>query len=71
MTEKTAKRTWPTIEFEVPTEHEEMVSWLVMQNGASGCEIIQNKEVKVLIKATFAQGSLSDGDLRQFEASME
>ena len=68
------KRTWTVVKFELSSEHEDMASWLMVHNGASGCEIKPSEtkdEPRVLLEATFDKTQLADGELAQLQAALE
>ena len=71
MNEQTAKRTWAILEFEVGADYEEMASWLMIHNGASGCEVKPQADDKLLIQATFPESKISEADLRRLESALE
>ena len=70
-TDKT-RRTWTIVEFELGADHEDMAAWLMMHNGASGCEIRpSDKELRVVLHATFDKPRLGDAELSNLQAVLE
>src|SRR5271156_6376310 len=65
------KRTWTIVQFELRPDHEEMAAWLMMHNGATGCEIKEAESDHILLQATFPQSSLKDEELRKQESQLE
>lgn len=66
-------KAWPTIEFDVDREHEDLASWLMVHAGALGCEVKPSDEQtkQVGIVATFDGTQLSQTDLNRIRASFE
>ncbi|HEY9681820.1 MAG TPA: 50S ribosomal protein L11 methyltransferase [Oculatellaceae cyanobacterium] len=71
MNESATKRKWATLEFEISAEHEDMASWLMIHNGATGCEVKQAGECRLLLQATFPSAAISDDELKRLESAME
>ncbi len=66
------KRMWAMVEFELSCDHEEMASWLMIHNGASGCEIKPaDKESRILLQATFEKPVISGNELNNLQAALE
>ncbi len=67
-------KTWPTIEFDVDTEHEDLASWLMVHAGALGCEVRPGDQAsakQIVIVATFDGAQLGESDLNRIRASFE
>ena len=80
MNEQTLKRSWATIQFELTQdletaasriEVEEMATWLMIQNGATACEVKSGDNNQHIVEATFPSESLSEQELNSIKASME
>lgn len=65
-------RTWAIVQFELNPDHEEMASWLMMHNGASGCEIIpsENKN-RIVLAAIFDKPDIPETELISLQATLE
>lgn len=72
MTKETKpKKVWATAEFETSVDREDICSWLMIQCGATGCQIesIDDKNVKIV--ASFEKEKLSENELRNLRACFE
>ncbi len=66
------KKRWATVEFETSPEHEDMASWLMIQCGSTGCEIIEiDPDGDVVVRATFDEIELSEELLLKIRTSLE
>lgn len=66
------KRKWATVEFETSPEHEDMASWLMIQCGSTGCEIIEvDPDANIVVRATFDEIELSEELLVKIQTSLE
>ncbi len=65
------KKLWRIVEFTLDSANEDMASWLMMQQGANGCEIDPEGEGQVRLRATFEEDRLLGGDASALSAVME
>lgn len=65
-----ALRSWMAIEFEVNQEQEELASWLMVHQGAKGCEIKALEPAKVLLHAVFEK-DMTLADMDELKGSLE
>jgi len=65
------KRRWATVEFVAPAEHEDLASWLTIQCGAAGCEILPGEPGTVVVRATFDKPELTDVEVASLRDSFE
>lgn len=73
MTEVSAekKRSWFVVEFEVDKRQEEMVGWLMMQQGANGVQFISQLGESVTLQATFELNVLDNTGLGSLNAALD
>ncbi len=70
--EQTEKqKSWAAVEFEVDATNEDLASWLIVQCGASGCEIRPGEDNRVLIHAVFDCEKLPPEELSRIRSSFE
>lgn len=66
------KRRWATVEFQTTPDNEDMASWLMVQCGATGCEILEiDPDGDIVVRATFDELELSDELLKNIQTSLE
>lgn len=66
------KKRWATVEFETTPEHEDMASWLMIQCGSTGCEVIEiDPDANIIVRATFDEIELSEEILNKIQTSLE
>jgi ribosomal protein L11 methyltransferase len=66
------KRRWATVEFETIPDNEDLASWLMIQCGSTGCEIIEmDPGGDIVVRATFDEVELSEELLLKIQASLE
>jgi ribosomal protein L11 methyltransferase len=66
------KKRWATVEFETTPDNEDMASWLMIQCGATGCEIIEiDPGGDIVVRATFDEVELSEELLLNIQTSLE
>lgn len=66
------KRRWATVEFQTTPENEDMASWLMVQCGATGCEILEiDPDGDIVVRATFDELELSEEQLKNIQTSLE
>ncbi len=67
----TDKRNWLQLEFEVDAEQEDLASWLMIQNGSTGCEIAPVDKARVLVKANFDEEKATEEHIGNVKALLE
>lgn len=66
------KKRWATVEFETSPENEDMASWLMIQCGSTGCEILEiDPDGDIVVRATFDELEVSDELLQKIQTSLE
>lgn len=65
------KRSWTVVEFEVAPQHEDMASWLMIQLGANGCQLIAKTAEIITLQASFELDKLSTGDLSSINSALD
>ena len=65
------KRQWALVEFEASADHEDLASWLMMQCGSIGCEILPADQGCVLVHASFDERELSHDQLHKIKTILE
>lgn len=55
---------WAQVEFESSTEQEELACWLLMQCGATGCEVKPHDDESVIISGSFKKADLTEKTMR-------
>lgn len=70
-TETKPKRVWATAEFETSADREDICSWLMIQCGATGCQVepLSGNDVKIV--ASFEREKFSEDDLKNLRACFE
>ncbi len=70
-TEAKPKRVWATAEFETSADREDICSWLMIQCGATGCQVepLAGNDVKIV--ASFEREKFSEDDLKNLRACFE
>jgi ribosomal protein L11 methyltransferase len=68
---KELKRSWTAVEYEVPTDQEDLACWLMVRQGASGCELKDLEGSRSLLHAVFDSESLPEDQLLSLKANME
>lgn len=72
MTKETKpKKVWATAEFETSTDREDICSWLMIQCGATGCQVEPIDEKNVKIVASFEKEKFSENELKNLRACFE
>lgn len=69
--QKTQKKAWWILEFDVETKHEEMASWLMIQLGANGCQWISTQDGNVTLQASFELDKLTPSDLSSVYSGLD
>lgn len=69
--QKTQKKAWWILEFDVEAKHEEMSSWLMIQLGANGCQWISTKDGIVTLQASFELDKITPSDLSPVYAALD
>lgn len=69
--QKTQKKAWWIVEFDVEAKHEEMASWLMIQLGANGCQWISTKDGNVTLQASFELDKVSPDDLSPIYSGLD
>ncbi len=69
--QKTHKKAWWIVEFDVEAKHEEMASWLMIQLGANGCQWISTKDGNVTLQASFELDKISPADLSPIYSGLD
>ncbi len=62
---------WSQLELTVPSRHEDMASWVLVQGGALGCEVLPHSEEQVVIRASFDKHVLDQEKLQNLAALLE
>lgn len=65
------KKNWFVLEFAVDADQEDLASWLMINNGANGCEITPAENSQVWIKATFSEDKATEEHLGNVKALLE
>lgn len=65
------RRSWIAIEFEVGSDQEDLASWLMVRQGARGCEVKPLDTSRVLLHSVFELDDLPDEELQELKASLE
>lgn len=69
--EMTQSRTsWATIKFKIAPDHEDLACWLMIQNGAQGCEVEQ-EGAQALVKAYFEPSLINQDNLNRLASQLE
>ena len=69
--QKTQKKAWWILEFDVEAKHEEMASWLMIQLGANGCQWISTNDGSVTLQASFELDRITPSDLSPVYAALD
>ena len=69
--QKTEKKAWWVVEFDVESKHEEMASWLMIHIGANGCQWISSSSDLVTLQASFEQDRISPTELGPLYAALD
>jgi ribosomal protein L11 methyltransferase len=70
-TDKTEKRSWWVVEFDVNSRQEDMVSWLMIQLGANGCQFISGEKGTVTLQASFEHDRISPDNLHPIYEALD
>jgi ribosomal protein L11 methyltransferase len=62
---------WSQLELTVPSRHEDMASWVLVQGGALGCEVLPHSDEQVVIRASFDKHILDQEKLQNLAALLE
>jgi len=62
---------WSQLELTVPSRHEDMASWVLVQGGALGCEVLPHSDEQVVIRASFDKHVLDQEKLQNLAALLE
>lgn len=65
------EQAWSQLELSVPSKHEDMASWVLVQGGALGCEVLPGSEEHVLLRASFDKNKLDQETLKNLIALLE
>ncbi len=66
------RKRWATVEFETTPDNEDLASWLMIQCGSTGCEIIEmDPGGDIVVRATFDEVELSEELLLKIQTSLE
>lgn len=65
------EQTWSQLELTVPSKHEDMVSWVLVQGGALGCEVLPHDEERIIIRASFEREKLDKEKVQNLIALLE
>jgi ribosomal protein L11 methyltransferase len=72
MTKETKpKKVWATAEFETSTDREDICSWLMIQCGATGCQIEPLDDKNIKIVASFEKENFTETELKNLRACFE
>lgn len=72
MTKETKpKKVWATAEFETSTDREDICSWLMIQCGATGCQIEPLDDKNIRIVASFEKENFTETELKNLRACFE
>lgn len=62
---------WSTVQFETQQENEELAGWVLMQDfGATGCEVKEIGNSRVMIQATFEKEAISVNETHQIAETL-
>lgn len=65
------KRVWATAEFETSADREDICSWLMIQCGATGCQVEPLADNNVKIVASFEKEKFTENELKNLRACFE
>ncbi len=65
------EQSWSQLELVAAGTHEDMASWVLVQGGAIGCEVVPQSDEKVLIRASFEKSKLDKDSLQKLIALLE
>lgn len=65
------EQSWSQLELLVPEKHEDMASWVLVQGGSLGCEVLPQDDERVLIRASFDKTKLDKTTLQNLIALLE
>jgi len=65
------EQSWSQLELIAPGIHEDMASWVLVQGGALGCEVLPHSDERVLIRASFEKSKLDKDSLQKLIALLE
>lgn len=71
MTDCKKSKNWLQLEFEVDGEQEDLASWLMINQGSTGCEILPLENSRVLIKANFEEDKATEEHIGNVKALLE
>lgn len=70
-TEERTKRSWWLVEFEVDKSQEDMASWLMIKEGANGCQFIDGNGGVSTLQASFETDKLDPDNLQSLYATLD
>lgn len=62
---------WSQLELIAPEKLEDMASWVLVQGGALGCEVVPESDEQVIIRASFEKSKLDKETLQRLIALLE
>lgn len=65
------EQSWSQLELIAPGKQEDMASWVLVQGGAIGCEVLPQSDERVLIRASFEKSKLDKDTLQKLIALLE
>jgi ribosomal protein L11 methyltransferase len=65
------EQTWSQLELIAPGKLEDMASWVLVQGGALGCEVLPHSDEQVVIRASFEKSKLDKDTLQNLIALLE
>jgi ribosomal protein L11 methyltransferase len=65
------KQDWAIVQFQAPSEQEDLCSWLMFELGASGCEVESLIDNKILLKSSFNAAAISDEKIGEIARALE
>jgi len=65
------EQSWSQLELIAPGKQEDMASWVLVQGGALGCEVLPQSDERVFIRASFEKSKLDKDTLQNLIALLE
>jgi ribosomal protein L11 methyltransferase len=65
------KQDWAVVQFQAPSEQEDLCSWLMFELGALGCEVENLVDNKILLKSSFKAENVNDEKIGEIARALE
>lgn len=65
------KKIWWVVEFDVESSQEDLASWLMIQQGANGCQFIDSKQGYVTLQASFDENRLAPDNMQALYSALD